>query len=509
MAGNHFSRKKKLLYSTSASIINQIVSFFTGFIMPKMYLTYYGSAVNGLTASITQFLGFISLCEMGVGAVVQSSLYKPLAAGDDIETSKIILSAELFFRKIALILVAYTIGLMIFYPILYSEQFDFLYTALLIFAIAINSFALYYFGITYRLLLNADQLAFIQLGLNSMLLIINAFFCITLMRMGAGVHAVKLTSSLIYLLQPLCLSFYVKKNYRINKKLKLTEEPIKQKWNGLAQHIATVVLNDTDVVVLTFLSTLENVSVYAVYHLVVHGVKKIIDSLTTGMQAMFGNMLAKGEEDALRATFDSFEWLMHTFVTYTFGCCGFLILPFVRVYTKNISDANYIVPLFAVLITMAQASFSIRTPYNMMTLAAGHYKQTQWSAIIEAVINISVSVVLVSKYGLVGVAIGTLSAMVYRTMYLARYISKNIIPRSISFFYKHIAVDVFVVAVMKAVTMILPGIFGLSDETYLGWIVLAIKVGLTMVLITAGVNFVFYKPLMKNGLGLIRRKFKR
>ena len=66
-----------------------------------------------------------------------------------------------------------------------------------------------------------------------------------------------------------------------------------------------------------------------------------------------------------------------------------------------------------------------------MVLAAGHYKQTQWSAIIEAAVNIAVSVVLVFKFGLTGVAIGTLAAMVYRTAYLARYLSRNIICRSI------------------------------------------------------------------------------
>ena len=67
-------------------------------------------------------------------------------------------------------------------------------------------------------------------------------------------------------------------------------------------------------------------------------------------------------------------------------------------------------------------SYCLRLPYNAMVFAAGHYKQTQLSAIIEAVINIVVSVVLVSKWGLVGVAIGTFAAMTYRTLYLVLYL---------------------------------------------------------------------------------------
>lgn len=76
------------------------------------------------------------------------------------------------------------------------------------------------------------------------------------------------------------------------------------------------------------------------------------------------------------------------------------------------------------MITFAQASYCLRLPYNIMVLAAGHYKQTQWSAIIEATINVVVSILFVFYFGLVGVAIGTLAAMIYRTLYLAIYLKK-------------------------------------------------------------------------------------
>ncbi|NLA84082.1 MAG: sugar isomerase, partial [Clostridiales bacterium] len=56
-------------------------------------------------------------------------------------------------------------------------------------------------------------------------------------------------------------------------------------------------------------------------------------------------------------------------------------------------------------------------------LAAGHYKQTQMSAIIEMLLNIIISIALVFRWGLVGVAIGTFIAMAYRTCYLALYLS--------------------------------------------------------------------------------------
>ena len=73
------SRKKKLLLNTCTGILKQIITVICGFILPRYFLLYYGSSVNGLISSINNFLSFITLLDLGVGAVVQANLYKPLA----------------------------------------------------------------------------------------------------------------------------------------------------------------------------------------------------------------------------------------------------------------------------------------------------------------------------------------------------------------------------------------------------------------------------------------------
>ena len=92
------NRTQKLKLNTVTSLVNQIVLIICGFIVPVLILHAFGSAVNGLVNSITQFLGFISLLELGVGAVVQSALYKPLADKDNASVSRIYVSANRFFR---------------------------------------------------------------------------------------------------------------------------------------------------------------------------------------------------------------------------------------------------------------------------------------------------------------------------------------------------------------------------------------------------------------------------
>ncbi len=483
------TRSKKLALNTICSLTNQLVTVICGFILPRMFLLSYGSAVNGLQASITQFLGVISFCELGVGAVVQSALYKPLAQKNEEEISAIVCSSERFFRKLGWILLVYTLVLMAFYPLLIKKEFGFVYTASLILIISLSSFAQYFLGVTYKLLLNSDQMGFIQLIIHIIALVLNTLLAVLLMKNGFGIHVVKLVSAGIFIAQPVCLAIYVHKHYRINHKLILHSEPIKQKWNGIAQHIAAIVLNGTDVLVLTIFSTLDNVSIYAVYNLVVNGIKQFVMALTTGVQATFGNMLAKKEMENLSLSFSHFEWFMHSCVTFFFTMTGLLIVNFVRVYTNGITDTNYITPVFAVLLTCAMALNCIRLPYNIMILAAGHYKETQNSAFIETGLNIVISVILVCHYGLIGVAIGTLVALTYRTLYFAWYLSHHIINRPLIHFTKHLFTDAWIVLGMILVAY--P--FQMEKISYEAWFMLAGKTGLICVLVSAGINWLFYR----------------
>ncbi len=70
---------KLLVYNSISPLFYQISSIICGFILPRLILSSYGTNINGLINSITQFLSIISFLELGIGAVVQSSLYEPLA----------------------------------------------------------------------------------------------------------------------------------------------------------------------------------------------------------------------------------------------------------------------------------------------------------------------------------------------------------------------------------------------------------------------------------------------
>ena len=485
------SQKRKLHLTSGFALLLQIFTMVYGFILPRFFLEYFGSAVNGLVSSITQFLGFISLAECGIGAVVQSALYKPLAERNIGDLSRIIIAAEHFFRNIAKIFLIYVAALLFLFPNIVNSQFDYIYTASLIIIIAISSFAQYYFGITYRLLLNSDQFGFVPIITQIIALSLNLFLSIGLMKIGASIHIVKLASSIVFLLQPLAIFFIAHRWYQIDRNIPLDKSAIPQKWNGLAQHISAVVLQSSGIMVLTLFSTLENVSIYAIYNLVVQGVRNLTSSITNGMQAFFGNLFAKGDITSLKNNFGDLEWKLHFFVTSAFSITAILIVPFVKVYTHGITDANYIVPSFGILLTAAWGMYCIRLPYNIVVLAVGHYKQTQSSAIIEVFINLLTAIILVLKFELIGVAIGTLIAMFYRTCYLAWYISKNIINRSLWPFFKHLLVDaISIIAIGTLFTTLMD--YNESINTYADWFLLAIKVSVISAIACGAVNAIFY-----------------
>lgn len=486
------TRQQKLNLNISSSLIHQLTALVCGIILPKFFIGHFGSEVNGLITSITQFISIISFMELGVGAVVQASLYRPLAQKDYNQISAIVVTSNNFFRRLGKILVVYVSVLVFVYPLLINKSFSFLFTSSLLLIIAFSSFVQYYFSITNQLLLNADQLSFIVLITNTIFTLLNTFAIIELIRLDYSIHTVKSISALLFLIKPIVFNVVVKNRYPINRKIEITNDPIPQKWNGVAQHIAAIAVTGTDVVVLTMFSALTFVSVYSIYSMITGGMTQIVVSTTSSLLPYFGNMLVNNETERLKRVFERYQWFIHTLVVTLFTLTGLLIIPFVSIYTAVITDFNYIYPAFGVILTVAQALFCLRMPYTQVVLAAGHFKQTQSSAIIEASLNVIISIVLVRRFGLVGVAIGTAIAMGYRTVYLAVYVSKNILYINLKRFVLHLGVDLLSVILMVLFTQSII----VHVSSYVEWIIMAIKASVVCLIIALAVNSVFFPKLL-------------
>ena len=496
-------RSKRAIKNIIISVLLQIITLICGFIVPKLLISSFGSNVNGLVSSITQFLAYITLLESGMGAVVKSALYKPLSEKNNEKISNILYATERFFKKVAIIFLAYIIVLCIIFPIIVHAEFSSIFTISLIIIIAISIFAEYYFGMTYRLFLKANQEAYVVSYIQIITTVINAIAVVILVKVGVSIQIVKLTSAIIFIMRPIAQNIYVKRKYKLNIKKADRSYKLEQKWNGLSQHIAAVIHDNTDIAVLTIFSNFAEVSVYSVYALIIKGIKNLVDSLMGGMDAAFGDMIAKNEIKTLNESFKSYELFYYTIITIIFICTIVLITPFVSVYTSGISDVNYIRPLFGFLIVISEFIFAIRIPYNTLALSAGHFKQTMKGAWVEAVTNIIISIILVYKFGIVGVAIGTLVAMLIRTSEFIYYSSKKILYRSIWYSIKWILIIVANMIIVLTINNLIKPYFVINS--YMSWIKYAICIGTIATLIVLVNDIIFHRSELKEVLTKIKK----
>jgi O-antigen/teichoic acid export membrane protein len=494
--------KKRFALNSISSLGYQLATIICGLILPNMILRAYGTEVNGLVSSITQFLRVISLSEFGMTAVIQSSLYEPLTRKDNKKIGEILTSSDRFFRRIALVLCFYVAGLCCLYPLLISAEFGKVYVITLILILSFNFFSQYMFAFTNSQLLSADQRSYIVFLADTIAIVANTVLCAIEIKLGLGIHAVKLTTAAVYMIKPIVSSIYVKKHYSVDRHSKYTEEPIKQKWNGVAQHLAYYVFTSTDVIVLTLFSTLSNVSVYSIYVLVLNGLKSLSALFEHAMRSLMGEIWALHDEEKLRRFFGLYEWVMLIISFFIYGCAACLIVPFVQVYTRSVHDANYTVPLFAVLITLAYLVQNLRAPYHTLIQSVGHYKETQGSYITAAGLNICISVFMVYKWGLVGVAIGTLISASIETVWQALYLYRSVLKQPISKLIRLL----IVYGIQFVISYGLCKFVTLSSLSYFGWVKMAILVALIWSGAVALFSGLFYKRSIMDLIAVVRKK---
>lgn len=503
MAETRSSRAKKNIV---VSLVCQIVTLLCGFVVPKLLLGAFGSEVYGATTSITQFLAYITLLEGGVGGVSRAVLYKPLAENDHGAVSAILSEMQRFFRVIACIFLIYVLILAgSFKSVSGLEALDQHTTFLLVVIISLSTIGQYYIGISNSILLQAAQRSYVTNLINLTGTVVNTIATVILVKLDCSILTVKLFSSCVFLLKPVALWCYVRRLYNIRYTPKSETRYLSQKWSGLGQHIAFFLHSNTDVVVLTCLASLKEVAVYSVYNMIISHMQSLAASFVSGMEALFGDMLAKDEHKLLHKTFNLYEMIISIVSVVMFASTAVLILPFVKLYTAGVNDADYYAPLFSVLLTNASLLYCLRMPYHAVVIAAGHFRPTNWAAYGEALINIIFSVVLVSRYGLVGVAIGTILATGFRFVYYVLYISKHIFFRSI-----FLAVKRFLINCLTFVTIFAVGERMLSFVTitdYLCWIICGAGVAIAAIAITLVMNFLFYRADLDSAVRKLLKRF--
>lgn len=498
-------RGKKALKNFVVGASSELITIACGLILPRLILSNFGSAYNGITHSISQFISYIALMKSGIGGATRAALYKPLANKDTESISKVVAATQQFMRRISLLFVLFVLCFAVIYPTFICKDFDWWFTATLIIIISLSTFAEYYFGFTYQMLLMADQKQHIVGNIGILVTILNTIASVVLINNGFSIHIIKLASVLISSITPIFLYIYVNKKYKIIKDINFKKEDLPQKWEATAHEVASFVNNNTDIVVITLFSNILEVSVYTVYNYVISNLKMIVNVLTSSFAGAFGNMYANKEYKTMNENLGIYELIVYSATSVLYSTAMVLIVSFALLYTKGVTDVSYDRPLFGIIIALAGAFDCFRVPYKTIVTSAGHFKQTRNGAIAEAIINIVLSVTLVIKFGLVGVSIGSLCAMIFRTCQYAIYMSKNIVNRNCSYFIKHILISLgIMITVYLISTLYLPQI-----NSWLMWILYGVITTLLAASLTLITDLVFYRQDMNNFFRKLKGNLKR
>ncbi len=505
-------RTKQAMKNAIASLFLQFVLAISGIIVPRFFTTLYGSAVNGLVSSISQFITYLNLVEAGISTAGTVALFKPLADNDMRSTSSIMSAANKFYRQSGLIFLGLVMLLVVFYPFaVQSEIGDTAFIRTMIAVLAVSGLVDYFVLGKYRMLLTADQRGYIISAAQIIGTVLMMAVSIVMMDMNFSALAVKGAAAAIYIFRSIVVVAYARYHYRgLDFKEKPDMSAFDQRWAALVHQISGMIVLNSAVVLLTLMvesDALVVVSVYSAYSLVACSLANVLSAIQSGLSAGFGQVISKHEDDVLAKSYSTYEYIFFVIVFVAYACMGVLLYPFISIYSLDFADAaRYPSWMLTFLFTLAGFLQSVRCPAQTIINSAGHYKQTRSRALIEAGINLGLSLVLVKPLGIIGVLAASCVSHAYRSTDMIIYNERHFIRGTLKTTALRILRNaaVLVCAVWAGVSLI-PS----KCDSWLVWFVSAAIYGVSVCIVFVLVNFIFEPEQAKATLGRVRDVIKR
>lgn len=421
--------KRRTLYNLFVGIGSKMILMIIGFLIPKIFIENYGSEVNGLLTSVAQVFAYLGLLEAGVGAATTQALYEPVADDDWLKINSIMNAASKFYRRTGIFYLIGVICTAILYPILVPNPMRFLEVFLIILFSGLGNVFSYFFQSKYIALLNTQAKSYVHVAIGTVISIITQILKVVMISLSVNIVFVYLVYLMVGLLQISILNIYMFKKYRgkLDKCVTPNYKALSQHGAVLVHQISSLVFSNTDVVILTFFTSLKSVSIYSIYNMVVSNLNVLISTVLDSFTAALGLTYNENRQkfDEYYDVFEIISWIVYfSLMTATL----LLYRPFIRLYTAN-ADINYEDGFLPVLFVISQLLSMLRMPGLKVMNIKGCFSDTKNRTIIESVINIIISLVAVQFWGIHGVLLGTIVALLYRTIDIIIYSNKYILQR--------------------------------------------------------------------------------
>lgn len=497
-------KRSRALKNILFSALSQVAAILAGLFFSRLVLSWYGSATNGLLNSVNQVFAYFILLEAGIGLASLQALYLPVAKEDRAGISSIIAATRRYYNRTGLF---YLIGIGIFAAVYslwignaYAEEgiAPLTMAGVIVFTGIGNVINFVYQG-RYKILMQAEGKNYVVTNAQTMLTVLGCVLRVAGILGGLDIVPVMALGFAANLVQTAFYVWYIRRHYswvdRSAQPAALT-----QNRSVFLHQLSQLIFQNTDVIILTALCGLRVVSVYAVYKVVVNAVGTFTYQFSESLLFIFGQDYATDEEAYCR-DIDRFDqaYTMLSFCMFSIACI--LYLPFVEIYTNNVTDIAYLDAGLPLMFIGIELLSGLRRAMQNTITVAGHFKQTAPRSIAEAVINLGLTLALVPRLGIYGALIGTLAALLYRSNDIILYGNRQILGRSALPSYRLYAVNILAVAPAALISLNNP----LHFANYGAFLLWALIVSAGCAVWYLGINLLFFRGRVKEVLLLVRR----
>ena len=381
--------------------------------------------------SISTVFTYLTLLEAGVGKATNQALYKPLANDDKDQINAIMAATNKFYRRTGYI---YAIAVLIFAAVYCFVVKTTLSKAIVFLVIVLSgasSVLSYFVQGKYNVLMGAEGKSYVLTNISTV-------------------------SSILSSICKILLVYYIRRYYKwLNLKVKPDYKAISQRNYVLIHQIAGLVFDNTDIILLTLFTNLKVVSVYSLYTTFYTVIKSVLNTISYSYSYALGQIYHSDRERFIKLH-NVYE-VYNMSLTFSFMCIlNIFILPFISIYTSGVTDIQYVDKYIPMLFTAVYLLSNSRASSGLIIDFAQHFEQTKWRAVLEASINITVSLVAIHYLGIYGALIGTVVALLYRANDMIIY-ANRLINRSPLITYKRWIINLIVFAATTYVSkLILP-----------------------------------------------------
>ena len=394
----------------------------------KVFLEYLGDTVSGLTTTMQFTIGLFNLADIGISTAIIYALFKPIYDNDRCEIGRIISLFCYLFRIIGIGVVAVGAVLMFFMPSFLDEQLP-PSTVMISFASFLATASLSYFVNYKQYLLAASQRNYVIVRIFNITTVVKILVQMAVVWSGSGYFAflaIEVAAAVVYsvLLERRVRREYpwLNPSFRLGRAIRGEYSSVFKNMRRIVSHkFASVVLTQTDSVVIAHFISLTTVTMYYNYAIIISKLSTFVASCFSGAWAGVGNLISEGDRNKIHHVFKQYTVVVMLLAGVLCGCALLFADSFITVWLGE----RYVLDKSVFMCMLGSLYIALlRQPVAVFLNGYGLYDDV-WSAWTEALLNIVISVVGTIWFGLIGVVLGTLVStglvvLLWKPVYLYR-----------------------------------------------------------------------------------------